>query len=359
MKFFSLRRFAYVLGGWVLLTIILYAKTVTEGRPTTWALQDASEYAVWALIALVLYPLIASTPFTWIAWAKRLPLLLLIWHLGGAFAHTAEQIVHQGIIHDGTRQRSVGEVLRRVIPRQLTSPQFRHFADFGGLLAICIILVQIRNSRAREVEHSQLMSQLADARLNALRAQMQPHFLFNTLNTVATLVTTDSKAAIEVLAHLSELLRKAATTEEGHFTTIKEEFDLTRKYVAIMQHRFGDRVRVHMDCDPAIESALIPLLSLQPLVENAYQHGVGPRSTGGTIAIKGEITDDRIQISVCDDGVGEKAGMSEPGHGMALKNIQDRMDHLYEKRGSLTVQYREEGGFCAVLSIPFLRSEAD
>lgn len=341
----------------MLLAVILYAKTLTEGRPTAWALQDASGYAVWALLALILYPLVGATPLTLKSWAKRLPVLLLIWHLGSAFAHTTEQIVHQGLVHDEARQRSVGEVISREIPRQLTRPQFRHFADFCGLLAVCIILVQIRSSRAREIEHSKLTSQLADARLNALRAQMQPHFLFNTLNTVATLVTTDSKAAIEVLAHLSDLLRNAATTDEGHFTTIKEEFELTRKYITIMQHRFGDRVRVSIECDASIEPALIPLLSLQPLVENAYKHGVGPRSTGGTIEVKGNISGDHIQISVCDDGLGQEANANENGQGMALKNIQDRMDHLYEKQGSLTFRYREEGGFCAIISVPFMLTE--
>ena len=142
MKVFSLRRLTYVIGGWVLLSIILYARTVAGGRPTAWALQDAGEYAVWALIALFLYPLVAATPFTLKAWAKRLPVLLIIWHLGGAFAHTAEQVVHQGMIHDGTRQRSVGEVISRELPRQLTGHQFMHLADFFGLLAICIVLVQ-------------------------------------------------------------------------------------------------------------------------------------------------------------------------------------------------------------------------
>lgn len=358
MKFFPLRRLAYVLGGWLLLAIILYARTVADGRPIIWVVQDASEYAIWALIALFLYPVVAATPFRLMAWLKLLPVLVLTWHLGGALAHTTRDVVHQSVVHDASRQRSAGAVLRHELPRQLFGSQFKHLADFTGLLAICIIIALIRNTRARELEHSKLTSQLADARLNALKAQMQPHFLFNTLNTVATLVTTDSKRAIEVLAHLSELLRHAATSEEGHFTTIKEEFDLTRKYVSIMQHRFGDRVTVNIACDEEIAPALVPMLTLQPLVENAYQHGVGPRSEGGTIDIKGERLGEGVRITVCDDGLGKQAGGSASGQRVALKNIEDRLAQLYEEGGTLSLEYGEEDGCCAVITIPFLLSEA-
>ncbi|MFK7847658.1 MAG: sensor histidine kinase [Rhodothermales bacterium] len=353
MKPKSLRRLLYVVGGWALLSLILYAKTVAEGRPTIWALQDASEYAVWAFIAYFLYPLISATPFTLKAWGKLLPLLIFVWHIGGAFAHVAEEVVHQRLVHDEGRRHSVAEVVQREMPKQLVSHQFRHIADFLGVLSLCIILALIRNSRAREIEHSKLMTQLADARLSSLQAQMHPHFLFNTLNTVATLVSTDSKAAVEVLSHLSELLRRAAISDGSHFTTVKEEFILIRKYATIMQYRFGDRVSINIDYDAQLDQTLIPILTLQPLVENAYQHGVGPRSSGGNIDVKGVLSDHNVLITVCDDGLGKKAKASKGGQGMALKNIRDRLHHLYKGKGSLTTEFKETGGYCATITLPY------
>lgn len=357
MKPKSLRRLLYVAGGWALLSIILYAKTVAEGRPTIWALQDASEYAVWAFILYFLFPLISATPFTLKAWAKRLPLLVFVWHIGGAFAHVADEVVHQRLVHDEGRRHSVLEVLKREVPKQLTSDQFRHLADFFGVLSLCIILALIRNSRAREIEHSKLMTQLADARLSSLQAQMHPHFLFNTLNTVATLVTTDSKAAVEVLSHLGELLRRAAISDGSHFTTVKEEFSLIQKYATIMQYRFGDRVSINIHCDPQLDQTLIPLLTLQPLIENAYQHGVGPRSSGGKIDVEGVLSDHTVLITVCDDGLGKDAIASKEGQGMALNNIRDRLHHLYDGKGSLTTEFRENGGYCATIAFPFEKEE--
>ncbi len=341
----------------MLLTLLLIAKTTAEGRPQLWVLQDASEYAIWAIVALFLYPIIAATPLTLKAWLKLIPILLLIWQLGGALAHTAEQVVHQSFVHENARQRSAIDVLRREIYHQITLPQFRHLADFLGLFAICLFIVMIQNSREREIERSKLMTQLADAKLNALRAQMHPHFLFNTLNTVATLATTNSQEAVEVLAQLSDLLRRASAADDSHFTTIREEFNLLRSYVNIMQHRFGDRVTLEINYTPDIEQVLIPVLTLQPLVENAYNHGVGPRLSGGTIQVQGRNAGNHIVLTVSDDGLGKDAGNLEKGQGMALDNIRDRLQHLYAGSANLQTSYPETGVFTVFLTLPFITSE--
>jgi two-component system LytT family sensor kinase len=141
--------------------------------------------------------------------------------------------------------------------------------------------------------------------------------------------------------------------DDGHFTTVKDEFTFLRSYVDIMQHRFGDRVSVKIDCDSDVESMSIPVLILQPLVENAYVHGVGPRSTGGTIEVTGVLEGNCIKLIVSDNGVGEDS-VDGNDKGIALDNLRSRLSHLYGGRESLATSSRPGGGFRAVILLPIL-----
>ena len=352
----AVKRLLFAIGAWSLLVTVLVTESFVDDRPLEWAIEDASGYLVWALAALLVYPLVNSTRPTAMAWVVRLPLLIVIWHLGGAVVETVEEAVHESWVHERTsssRRSSAIGVARREFPWQLATLQFAQLINFVALVILCTTASLIRRSREREIERGHLLTQLTDARLTALRAQMQPHFLFNTLNTVATLSATNSKAAIEVLAQLSSLLRRSAAVDDGHFTTVKDEFTFLRSYVDIMQHRFGDRVSVKIDCDSDIESMSIPVLTLQPLVENAYVHGVGPRSTGGTIEVTGVLEGNCIKLIVSDNGVGEDS-VDGNDKGIALDNLRSRLRHLYGGRESLATSSRQGGGFRAVILLPIL-----
>jgi two-component system sensor histidine kinase AlgZ len=166
----------------------------------------------------------------------------------------------------------------------------------------------------------------ASARLAELQSRIRPHFLFNALNTALALVRVDPARAESVLEDLSQLFR-VALAEPGVAVTVEDELDLVRRYLAIEQVRFGDRLAVQWQIDPRITSARIPPLVLQPLVENAVRHGIEPAAAGGSLVIRGLVQRGQAVLLVINT-VGEDAGA--PGHGMALHNVRERLRLLHD-----------------------------
>ncbi len=193
----------------------------------------------------------------------------------------------------------------------------------------------------------------SEARLAQLTQQMQPHFLYNALNTIASLVHDDPDAADAALLHLSHLLRAATDAARRPLHPLADELALARSYAALMQQRFGPaRVRLQWDTDaaPAID---VPALSLQPLLENAFVHAVEPRAALTTVCISVGIQGERVTISVADDGDGARlAAAAERGPGVALANLRERLEALYGPAASLTLRPREGGGSVAVMALP-------
>ncbi len=161
-------------------------------------------------------------------------------------------------------------------------------------------------SRATE-EREQLEARLARAQLQSLRLQLHPHFLFNTLNTINALIGTDRHAAERVISGLSELLRMSLSSASEQEVTLAKELELLAHYIEIQQIRFQDRLTVNFRIDPDARYALVPNLMLQPLVENAIRHGIAPRAAPGHVIVTAARRGDRLELSVVDDGVGEKA----------------------------------------------------
>jgi hypothetical protein len=191
--------------------------------------------------------------------------------------------------------------------------------------------------RAEAVRAARLSSDLAQAQLAALRAQLQPHFLFNALNAVVALVGEDPAAARRVTVRLAELLRATLAATERSTHPLRAELDLVRRYLEIEQVRFGDRLSVAWAVDEALLDAEVPAFVLQPLVENALVHAVAPRATGGLVAIAAVAVDGKLQLTVRDDGPGPAAAPPTRGNGMALRNLRDRLDRLYPGEASLTL----------------------
>ena len=182
-------------------------------------------------------------------------------------------------------------------------------------------------------------SQAAAAQLAALQARMNPHFLFNALNTVASLVRSNPPAAERVVENLSDVLRQTLRRSAGSIGTVQEEIDYVRAYLMLEQERWGSRLRVEWDVDEAARSRSLPPLVLQPLVENALAHGIGSRLTGGTIGITvrgGE----SLTIRVKDDGPGFPARWKE---GTGLGNLRERLRAIYGERASLDVASDADG----------------
>ena len=235
--------------------------------------------------------------------------------------------------------------------------------------------------RERELQAAELRAQLAAARLGALQSQLRPHFLFNTLNTIAEQVYTDPAGADRMLTRLGALLRASFGGPERQEVPLREELDLLRSYLDIMRVRFRDRVVFHIDADPESLDALVPALVLQPLVENAIRHGIEPMERGGRIEVVARRRLDSLEIEVRDDGCGLRGGGARdgldadtvlaiadapptgdpvgaggapprPGSGVGLRNTRDRLRQLYGPAHRFAVRERAGGGVIVALTIP-------
>jgi two-component system LytT family sensor kinase len=183
-------------------------------------------------------------------------------------------------------------------------------------------------------------AQATEAQLAALQAQMNPHFLFNALNTVAALVRTNGKEAEHTVEHLSEVLRRTLDRTRSNSGTVAEEIDYLRAYLGVEQQRYGNRLIVEWSvADDALPLALPPL-TLQPLVENALRHGIGSKLEGGRVAIAAVRNNGSLQLCVSDDGVGFPARYRE---GTGLGNLRQRLATLYPQRHELVIDSGTEG----------------
>jgi two-component system LytT family sensor kinase len=204
----------------------------------------------------------------------------------------------------------------------------------------------------RQSREALLQQQVTEAELRALRAQINPHFLFNCLNTIADLVVRNPAGAETMTLRLAEVFRHVLDHSSRPLTSIRDEIEFLRTYLYIEEARFGDRLQVKIDVAPEIERAQIPSLILQPLVENALKHGLGPKPGPGHLTITVRADGDRLIMTVADDGMGPGA---HPGKGLGLANIAERLRTLYQDRASVSLQPREAGGSVATVVIPFSR----
>ncbi len=207
----------------------------------------------------------------------------------------------------------------------------------------------------KELEIAQMESQLSNAQLQALRLQLQPHFLFNTLNTISSLAEINASDAQKIISKLGNLLRGLLTKDQKPTITLSEEIDFIKDYLDIEEVRFQDRLKVYYDIDPLSLQAEIPSFILQPLVENAIKHGIAPKIEPGVINIHAQINaeEQRLLLKVIDDGgkaisLDNRTGQSP---GIGLKNVYDRLKLLYQDQFTMH-SYKKEDGYEVTLDIP-------
>ncbi|HEY8832747.1 MAG TPA: sensor histidine kinase [Gemmatimonadaceae bacterium] len=235
-----------------------------------------------------------------------------------------------------------------------------HFILYWGVLAAGFARDYFLRFRGRErdtarlqAETAQLQTQLAEARLSALNAQLNPHFLFNTLHAISSLVERDPRGVRRMIARLSELLRYTLDGGSEHEVLLAQEIAFLERYLEIMQIRFQGQLEIDVDIGDEARDALVPNLILQPLVENAVKHGVDKVSGTGRIKILARRESDRLVLSVSDNGPGPQkiARLDEAGVGLA--NIRQRLEQLYGSAQSLTLAEAPSGGTVAQISMPF------
>jgi signal transduction histidine kinase len=207
---------------------------------------------------------------------------------------------------------------------------------------------------AGELRMERLEKQFAEARLNALRMQLDPHFLFNALNTISSQVEPNPKLARGMIEHLGDLLRLSLETRDRHEIPLAEELAFLDHYLTIQKIRFGDRLRVETRISPDVQYAAVPSLFIQPLVENAIRHGISGRSSGGTVIVSAERAGEQLRVRVLDDGVGLPPGWTlEKSAGLGLSLTRDRIAGLHPNGGSsFAIRPRADGGTEAEVTLP-------
>jgi two-component system LytT family sensor kinase len=214
-----------------------------------------------------------------------------------------------------------------------------------------------RSLREGQLRASQLENHLTKARLEILRNELQPHFLFNALHSISTLMHRNVEAADEMLAQLGDLLRLSLERKSVQEVPLREELAVLAPYLNILRIRFGDRLSIGVDVDPALLDVTVPLFVLQPLVENAIRHGIDRRAGAGRIDISARAVEESVEISVVDDG----AGLSQNGlrEGIGLSNIRLRLEQLYGTRGAIALQGNPESGTKVAVRIPRNRTSGE
>jgi two-component system LytT family sensor kinase len=212
----------------------------------------------------------------------------------------------------------------------------------------------LRAAQAQQLAAADLQTKLAQAQLENLRLQLQPHFLFNTLNTISSVMYEDVRAADAMLTQLGDLLRLTLHASRSHEIPLAEELEITRLYLELMQKRFENKLHVSYSIDPSLEKSLVPQLILQPLLENSLRHGMKPGSTAMDIAISAQRENGNLILQIQDSGSGLAA--VDPtgvfGRGLGLSNIRDRLAHLYGEQQQFSIVNRPSGGAEVTLRVP-------
>jgi LytS/YehU family sensor histidine kinase len=207
--------------------------------------------------------------------------------------------------------------------------------------------------RAGEVRAANLEVRLVRSQLDALRMQLHPHFLFNTLNSISVLMRKDVDAADRMLLQLSSLLRITLSGHASHEIRLEEELEILERYLEIEKIRFRDRLTVHMHIDPDSLDAMVPQLLFQPLVENAIRHGISECEAGGVVEIHAQRRDGTVRLQVRDNGPGMRSTSNGSGEGVGLSNLRSRLEHLYGARASFEASNAEDGGVVVTAALPF------
>jgi signal transduction histidine kinase len=229
------------------------------------------------------------------------------------------------------------------------------------ILSVSYAVEHYRRFREREVIAAQLETQLVQADLQALKMQLHPHFLFNALHTIGSLVRTgDRETAVRVVAGLGDLLRRVLDDATQQEVPLKQELEFVRNYLDIEQVRFRDRLKVAINAAPDVLDAKVPSLILQPLVENAIRHGIGPHVRAGCVIVGARRLDDRLHLVVRDDGPGIGTGEDDTTRpGIGLSNTRARLTRLYGTDYELEVTNAPEGGLEARIALPFSLAPAE
>ena len=343
-----------------------------------WDVQHVAGYTTWLFVAPLVLLLVRRFPLRAGATGSALVLPLALYVSLGLvapfLAGAVEETVHLAYVHEPGQRSSWGSAAASQLTGGHLGWHGRQSALYLTLLTLALGGQFYRGQAARARREAALRSQLAEARLRALRMQLNPHFLFNALNTISGLAERDPKATRRVVARLGTLLRRALEGAERPLVPLREELAFLDDYLAVVEARFGGRLTVRVTAPDALLDAIVPDLLLQPLVENAVEHGAGEADRPVGIEVQAWQEGAVLGLAVCDDGPGFPDGflveddVSRPTPSVlpqrarprvGLQNVRARLSELYGEAGRLTLRPRPGGGVCAEVRLPLYLGTSD
>jgi two-component system, LytTR family, sensor kinase len=303
---------------------------------------------LWALLTPVALWLGWRFPISGANWQRRVPL-----HLGASLGLTGIQLSLEACLGWLRHQHelSAAGALRHYFSQHTQISLLTYWL----LVAAAVFYRTREDAREGRVRSAKLVAQLSAARLEALRQQLHPHFLFNTLQAATTLVHDDADCAEEILLRLSELLRVSLHESQEQEIRLQRELDILGHYIAIQGCRFGDRLRFDMRIDRDVLACAVPSLLLQPLVENAVRHGIGTHKENDTITIRGYRQGNKLCLAVCNLSATLEAPADQLfGRGVGLATTRERLEQLYGTEGaSFHLRNLQPKGVCAEITLPY------
>jgi two-component system, LytTR family, sensor kinase len=354
------RRAALLFSGWTLVSIIFagisYAGAIVENNKEfgfVSALRlNLVQFYLWAILSPLLFRFARRFPIEFRPLNVRNLFLYFPALISFAGVH---QVIHLAILW------SITPRWRQRFPVLIDC--YRAYFAFGFYLDLIIALLIViavhallyyESFRASELAQSSLKTQLAQAQLRALKMQLHPHFLFNTLHSISSLVLEDPAKANSMIARLGDFLRLTLENSNQQMVSLKEETEFLRCYLEIEQVRFGDRLTVALELEPQTLSVQVPHLILQPVVENAIQHAIAPRATRGQINIEAKRLNNLVRLEVRDNGPGIASNEALiRTEGVGLSNVRARLYQIYGSDFRFELMNGRDGGLTVVMEIPF------
>jgi two-component sensor histidine kinase len=329
----------------------LYLSRSKSDTPVSWTFAVGRALADWYVFAVL------SIPVFWLArrfrlersnWPRRFPV-----HLAASALFSVLWMALRAGIEEWQSRDAVNPV------EFAAAFSYSLFGKFSFTLLIYWVLMSVshtidysRKYRERELRAVELEKRLAQAKLQALQMQLNPHFLFNTLHSISSLMHRDVEAADRMIARLSELLRHTLESSDTQEVPLREELDFLQRYLEIEQTRFGERLTVRLEIAPDTLDAQVPNLVLQPLVENAIRHGIEPHAKPGQIRLQARRENGMLRLQVGDNGAGLLRS-GPPREGVGLSNTRKRLEQLYGDGFKFEFNNSDSGGLVVSVAIPF------
>jgi len=353
-----------IFGFWTLIGILTSANYLIEPRahgpwqplvPFATTLVTFTNSLMWCAVTPAIIWVASRLPLERTRWPTRL-MLVLVGVILAIVIDLATSFVRQHLFYPSAP----------LTPDMIAMSRLRRLWFVNDFIVFVAVLAagfarnyfwryQVRREEAvrLQAQAAQLQAQLSDARLSALRMQLNPHFLFNTLHAVSALVERDPRGVRRMIARLSELLRTSLDDADEPEVPLQRELTFTERYLDVIQIRFQGHLQVDMHADDNVRDALVPNLILQPLVENAIKHGISKLSDGGRIEVSAKREGERVILSVRDNGPDVALDETPSPHSVGLRNTRARLAALYGPVQSLTLKHAAGGGLIAEVSLPY------